>query len=206
MTLPVGYQYMTCTIIPIAARRAKMAEDWKMLKTILVATDGSDHARKALLLASDLAAKYDARLVLTHVLLSNARSETLRALANRRGLPKRLRDLLETYEVDFYKEYAAAGAESGFIPIPPPRELVEAIGQQIIDRAEKIAAKAGVKKTTTVMVQGDPAEVILDLAASNKANMIVLGSRGLSDFKGLFLGSVSHKVSAQASCSCVTVK
>ncbi|NQV45085.1 MAG: universal stress protein, partial [Rhodospirillales bacterium] len=93
-----------------------------------------------------------------------------------------------------------------FIPIPPPRELVEAIGQQIIDRAEKIAAKAGVKKIATVMVQGDPAEVILELAASNKANMIVLGSRGLSDFKGLFLGSVSHKVSAQANCSCVTVK
>jgi len=36
--------------------------------------------------------------------------------------------------------------------------------------------------------------------------MIVMGSRGLSDFKGLLLGSISHKVSAQAECTCVTVK
>jgi nucleotide-binding universal stress UspA family protein len=177
-----------------------------MIKTILVATDGSDHAKKALSLASDLGAKYGTRLILVHVLLSNARSETLRALANRRGLRKKLRDLLENYEADFLQEIAAAGADGGFIPIPPPRELVEAIGQQIMDRAEKTAETEGVKKITKLMVQGDPADVILDLATSNRADMIVLGSRGLSDFKGLFLGSVSHKVSSQADCTCVTVK
>ncbi|MDA1100048.1 MAG: universal stress protein [Proteobacteria bacterium] len=177
-----------------------------MLKTILVATDGSGHAKKALSLASDLAAKYGARLVLTHVLLSNARSETLRTLASRRGLSKRLRDLLDNYEADFQMEVAAAGAAVGFVSVPPPRELVEVIGQQILERAEKIAAKAGVKKIDTVMVEGDPADVILDLAASHKAEMIVLGSRGLSDFKGLLLGSISHKISARAECTCVTVK
>jgi nucleotide-binding universal stress UspA family protein len=43
-------------------------------------------------------------------------------------------------------------------------------------------------------------------AEKEKAGMIILGSRGLSDLKGFFLGSVSHKVSAHAECSCVTVK
>jgi nucleotide-binding universal stress UspA family protein len=33
-----------------------------------------------------------------------------------------------------------------------------------------------------------------------------MGSRGLSDAKALFLGSVSHKVANQATCTCVTVK
>ena len=56
-----------------------------MIKTILVATDGSDHAKKALSLASDLGAKYGARLVLVHVLLTNARSETNRPKSTRRG-------------------------------------------------------------------------------------------------------------------------
>ena len=70
----------------------------------------------------------------------------------------------------------------------------------------KIAAKAGVKKITSLMVEGDPAEVVLDLATKHKADMIVMGSRGLSDFKGLLLGSISHKVSAQAECTCITVK
>ncbi|MBT6912793.1 MAG: universal stress protein, partial [Rhodospirillaceae bacterium] len=52
----------------------------------------------------------------------------------------------------------------------------------------------------------DPAEAILDLAARHKASMIVMGSRGLSDVKGLLLGSTSHKVNAQAGCTCVSVK
>ncbi len=177
-----------------------------MIKTILVATDGSEHAKKALALASDLGAKYGARLLLVHVLLTNARSETLRALATRRGLSKVQRDLLENYEVDFHREVAAAGAAVGFVTVPPPRELVEAIGGQIMERAEKAAQKAGVNKISKFTLEGDPAEIILELAAKNKASMIVMGSRGLSDFKGLLLGSISHKVSAQAECTCVTVK
>lgn len=177
-----------------------------MIKTILVATDGSDHAKKALSLAADLGAKYKAKLVLVHVLLSNARAETLQALATRSRLSKKLRDSLENYEADFQRVVASAGADVGYIAAPAPQDLVEAIGQQVLGRADKIAAKAGVKKISTLLVDGDPADVILDLAVRHKADMIVMGSRGLSDFKGLLLGSTSHKVSAQAECTCVTVK
>jgi nucleotide-binding universal stress UspA family protein len=177
-----------------------------MIKTILVATDGSDHARKALSLAADLGAKYRARLVLVHVLMANASSGTLQGVATKRGLSKKLRHQLEYYEADFQVEMAAAGGSAGFITAPPPRELTEAIGRQIMERSEKVAARAGVKKVSSCMVEGDPAEAILDLAAGHKVDMIIMGSRGLSDFKGLLLGSISHKVSARAECTCVTVK
>ena len=179
-----------------------------MIKTILVATDGSDHAKKALTLASDLGVKYGAKLILLHVPLFNVRSEILQTVSTRSGLTKNLRDLLDNYEVDFQLGVAAAGmwagAGTGFAP--PPRELVEVIGQQIMTRAEKIASKAGVKKVTSIIAEGDPADIILDTATTCKADMIILGSRGLSDFKGLLFGSVSHKVSGQAECTCVTVK
>jgi nucleotide-binding universal stress UspA family protein len=33
-----------------------------------------------------------------------------------------------------------------------------------------------------------------------------MGTRGLSDIKGLFMGSVAHKVNQMASCTVVTVK
>jgi nucleotide-binding universal stress UspA family protein len=180
-----------------------------MISTILVAIDGSEHAKKALSLAIDLARKYKSRLVLTHVFLSNANSDTLRKLADKRGLTKKQRNLLDNYEVDMLMVMTGGGvaaAGAGFVTIPAPRELVEVIGHQIVDRAEASATKAGVKKITTVLVDGDAADVILECAAKEKAGMIVLGSRGLSDFKGLLLGSVSHKVAARADCACLTVK
>jgi len=177
-----------------------------MIRTILVAVDGSDHAKKALALACDLAQKYNARMILVHVHLSNARSDTLRGLANKRALTKDQRQLLDNYEIDMQLEIAKAGGNTGFVTIPPPRELVEIIGRQIVDRAKTAATKAGIKKVTAIVADGDPADIILDYAAKEKASMIVLGSRGLSDVKGFFLGSVSHKVSSRAACSCVTVK
>jgi nucleotide-binding universal stress UspA family protein len=39
-----------------------------------------------------------------------------------------------------------------------------------------------------------------------KANLIVSGARGLSDLKGLLVGSVSHKLSHLSPVTCITVK
>ena len=47
---------------------------------------------------------------------------------------------------------------------------------------------------------------ILAAAEHENADMIVMGSRGMGDLKGLFVGSVSNKVSHLAPCTCVTVK
>ena len=64
----------------------------------------------------------------------------------------------------------------------------------------------GVKSVRSVVEDGDPARCILDCATRDNADLVVLGSRGLSDLKGLLLGSVSHKVSQLAECTCMTVK
>ncbi len=177
-----------------------------MLQTILVATDGSDHARKAVRLASDLCAKYEARLVLVHVLMNHASSATLTKLASQRALGKRLWDRLNSYESEIYEAMAGADAAAGFVPIPAPREVLEGVAKVVLERAEAQAAKAGVARIDTRVAGGDPADAILDAAKTEKADMIVLGSRGLGDLKGLFLGSVSHKVAAQSEATCVTVK
>lgn len=47
---------------------------------------------------------------------------------------------------------------------------------------------------------------IVDSARETHADMIVKGSRGLSDLAGLLVGSVSHKVTNMAPCTCVTVR
>jgi nucleotide-binding universal stress UspA family protein len=52
-----------------------------MFQTILVPTDGSVHAGKALQLATDIAEKYTARLVLLHVVPSSPLPEDVRRMA-----------------------------------------------------------------------------------------------------------------------------
>ena len=41
---------------------------------------------------------------------------------------------------------------------------------------------------------GTVARAIVDIAAAEGADVIVMGTRGLSDWSGLFLGSVTHRV------------
>lgn len=177
-----------------------------MMKTVLVATDGSDHAKKACALASDIAARFGARLIVLHVLLSGIPAARLGELANRRKLTKAQRDLLDHYEADMQAALASSGAMAGYGPIAAPAELLEPVGRQILQRAEAQARKAGVTNVVTRLVGGEPADAILECAKRDKANLIALGSRGLGDLKGFFLGSVSHKVSARAECACLTIK
>ena len=51
-----------------------------MFRNIVVATDGSAHARKAIDLASELATKYQSKLILVHVLQQTHVPESVRHL------------------------------------------------------------------------------------------------------------------------------
>lgn len=54
--------------------------------------------------------------------------------------------------------------------------------------------------------EGRAAEAILDAAASSGADLIVLGSRGLSAIQSLLLGSVSYRVAHEAGCPVLVIK
>jgi nucleotide-binding universal stress UspA family protein len=56
------------------------------------------------------------------------------------------------------------------------------------------------------IVTGDPVEEILRLAKIYKADLIVLGSRGLTGMKKIVLGSVSSQIVEEAPCSVLVVK
>ena len=175
-----------------------------MIKTILVPTDGSGHAEKAIVLAADIAEKYEARLVFLHVLQQGPLPETLRRMAN----------------VEHVAAATSDPASAPFAAVPPAqfpagivnrkedtsREVYEFVGRQALRRAEEIAKSKGAAVAKTVIEDGDPVRQILKQADKEGANLIVMGCRGLSDLKGLLMGSVSHKVSNLASCTCVTVK
>jgi nucleotide-binding universal stress UspA family protein len=58
----------------------------------------------------------------------------------------------------------------------------------------------------TEFIEGSPAEAIIDVAATRKSDVIVIGSRGHGTLVGLLLGSTSQKVVAHAPCPVLVVR
>lgn len=54
--------------------------------------------------------------------------------------------------------------------------------------------------------KGDPADALLEVAAQEGADMIVVGNKGMTGAKRFLLGSVPNKVSHHASCSVLIVR
>jgi nucleotide-binding universal stress UspA family protein len=72
--------------------------------------------------------------------------------------------------------------------------------------AEREFKEKGVKNFQSSIIEGDPAQAIIEFARKEAVDTIVMGSRGLGNLEGVFLGSVSHKVCNLAHCTCLTVK
>lgn len=58
----------------------------------------------------------------------------------------------------------------------------------------------------TELIEGDPAESIIEMAKTRESGVIVMGSRGLGGLVGLVLGSTSQKVVSHAPCPVLIVR
>lgn len=75
----------------------------------------------------------------------------------------------------------------------------------MLDKAE-IELQTLPNKLTTYVLEGRPANKIVEFAKANDADLIVMGSRGLSGIKEMYLGSVSHHVVQLSTCPVYVVK
>jgi nucleotide-binding universal stress UspA family protein len=87
-----------------------------------------------------------------------------------------------------------------------PDELVSDAVAKILADAEKHARKKGLKQVQKIAQSGPVARTIAGVAKRQKADLIVMGCRGLGEAEGLLLGSVSHKVVCMADCPVMTVR
>lgn len=145
---------------------------------IIVPVDGSDHAGHAAAKAAALAKATGARVILVFAFPSSA---------------------------------SALLQKMGFSSIPAHHfnlstETVEQAVKQSADKAFS-AARAAMGETSAeeVIVRGEIADAILDYARDANAELIVMGSRGLSALDRFRLGSVSDRVVHHASCPVMVV-
>ena len=173
-----------------------------MIKKILVPVDGSAHSVKAAELASDLAVKYGAEIVLLHVLLRGHMPEGLkRAIEIEVGTQP---NSGTGHLVNMPQQIMARVQDKKTTQLS--LEALDVIAKYVLSQVTALCRDKGVEKVTQTVEEGNPAKIILGLAESSGADMIVMGSRGLSDLKGILLGSVSQKVGQLSTCTCVTVK
>ncbi|MGI9416885.1 MAG: universal stress protein [Geminicoccaceae bacterium] len=176
-----------------------------MMERLLVALDGSPHSDKALELAADLAETYGAELLLTHVMSSAPLSVAEREMAAAEYADE-LAAWTTTRTTTGTGEFEGGGHDLLMHYADLTHHFRETMGKHLLAAARKKLSMRKIGSVQILLADGDPAETITGLAKDRKVDAIVIGSRGLSDIKGLFLGSISHKVSHLATCTCITVK
>lgn len=86
-----------------------------------------------------------------------------------------------------------------------PFLALQKVGEDILAKAKEIAVALKCE-VTELISHGDPANKIVDIATERNADLIIMGSRGVSGIKRLFVGSISDKVMNQAPCPVMIVR
>jgi len=147
-----------------------------MFKKILVPIDGSPNSQKALKAAVSLAKQFSSEVVALYV-------------AEVGAYPVMPGDFIG---------WSASYVEETL-------EALRSMGQKVLDEAKQLTAK-DFPALKTELEMGRAIDAICAVAEKEKCDLIVMGSRGLSDFKGFFLGSVSHGVLQRSTCPVLLIK
>jgi len=149
------------------------------MEKILVATDGSETAGRAVDRAAELAKATGAKLYILTV-----ESERIFPL-------EKINELVQA---------------KGDVPIMMDTPaMLDEFCKQAATNAEVRARVLGAPAIESEVRWGDAAETILETARSEGVDTIVLGRRGHGRLAGLLVGSVSHKVVSLSPCTVIVV-
>ncbi|MGK2948145.1 MAG: universal stress protein [Acidimicrobiales bacterium] len=91
--------------------------------------------------------------------------------------------------------------EADDVPADIRYTLTERVqAEELAEAGRTLARTAGVDKVVVQALEGDPADVLLTAAADFAADLIVVGSQGLTRHAHLILGSVAASVAHHAPC------
>ena len=85
-------------------------------------------------------------------------------------------------------------------------DKMKAQAESALAQAKEVAQKCGTVSEELLATGPSPAEEIVQIAKDEKADLIVIGSRGLAGKTKSFLGSTASKVVTYSPCSVLVVK
>jgi len=156
-----------------------------VFRRLLVALDGSENSARASQAALELAEKLKAELIVLNAVVPPALY--YHTEISQEGPV--IEPPTHEKEIDLYFEYA--------------RRVASGIVDGTVSAAKKrgIVVKADIPEATISVV-----ETIINQAAKENADLIIIGTRGLGGFKKLLLGSVSSGVLDHAHCPVLVIR
>jgi nucleotide-binding universal stress UspA family protein len=150
------------------------------IRKILIPVDGSSTSMKALQYAAHLAelGASNAELVVVHV----------------------VEDVKQGGAIGLQAKYGNVRLVEGF------KKARREAALKWLKQIEEAARKKGIQIKSEVLDGDSKAEVIMDYARENAVDLIVVGSRGLTGFKRLLLGSVANAIVGNAPCPVMVVR
>jgi len=139
-----------------------------MFKKILVPTDGSEQANKALKVACEMAIAIDGQINILSVFKHHSFIEGSLSM-----LPRQINDKAHNLE-DALGEYS----------------------KELVAEAKELAISFGVKKENVkgFVRIGPTTKEILEFVKDKDIEIVIIGKQGKGDLSGYLLGGVSHKV------------
>ena len=157
-----------------------------MITKILVGVDGSENSEKALDKALEIADKFSASVLILNVFQPPPEFE---------------------YNPNMFQQPQASGQTQVSMSYQPIikefKKVHEAILSKAIDRATKLKPAL---KITAELKEGDASSKIVETAENGEFDLIVIGHRGDSKIKELFLGSTSERIAHRAKCAVIINK
>jgi nucleotide-binding universal stress UspA family protein len=144
-------------------------------RTVVVGTDGSESSLRAVTRAGAVAGACGATLVIACAYLPTEADD---------------REVSRAQDVLRDEAYQIVGSH-------PAEETVRTAAER--------AAAAGAGNVKTLAVQGSPVEALLDVVQREKADLLVVGNRGLNSIKGRLLGSVPADATRRSECDVLVV-
>lgn len=169
-----------CSVL-IVRGRAQRTKSTSKAKQILLATDGSLDARAAVEFLNTLALPPSSTITVLHVVRKHV-YQTDQLLTTSR-----------TSQTDFAKS---------------AQELLQTRGQQgteLLEQTCQELKRRGLRLEENLAL-GYEANEILKTAKRIRADLIIMGSRGITGLRRFLLGSVSHKVVLHAPCSVLIMR